>query len=62
MAEKKTVTIRLVRSTIHAPKKVREVAHVGLRLRKIGQTAVRPDDAATRGMIDKVKHLVEVTR
>jgi ribosomal protein L30 len=62
MAEKKTVTIRLVRSTIHAPKKVRAVAHVGLQWRKIDQTTVRPDDAATRGMIDKVRQLVEVTR
>jgi large subunit ribosomal protein L30 len=62
MAETKTVKIRLVRSTIHAPAKVRKVAHVGLQLRRINQSVVRPDDAATRGMIAKVVHLVEVTR
>jgi large subunit ribosomal protein L30 len=31
-----------------------------LGLRKIGQEVVRPDSATVRGMIDKVRHLVEV--
>lgn len=31
-----------------------------LGLRKIHQTVVKPDNAAMRGMIYKVKHLVEV--
>ena len=33
---------------------------VGLGLNKIGRTADLPDTAATRGMINKVKHLVRV--
>lgn len=55
----KTLKIRLVRSTIGAPKKVRVVV-TGLGLRKIDQVVERPDDAATRGMIAKTSHLVEV--
>ncbi len=55
----KTVKIRLVRSIIGAPAKLRKVAH-GLRLRRINQSVVRPDDAAIRGMIAKIPHLVEV--
>jgi large subunit ribosomal protein L30 len=62
MTATKTVKIRLVRSTIGAPAKVRKVAQVGLGLRRIDQSVVRPDDDATRGMIAKVVHLVEVTR
>lgn len=60
MAEKKTIKIRLVRSTISAPAKVRKVAW-GLGLRKIDQTVERPDDRAIRGMIAKIPHLVEVS-
>jgi len=55
----KTVKIRLVRSIIGAPAKLRKVAH-GLGLRRINQSVVRPDDAAIRGMIAKIPHLVEV--
>ncbi len=54
-----TVKIRLVRSIIGAPAKLRKVAH-GLGLRRINQSVVRPDDAAIRGMIAKIPHLVEV--
>ena len=60
MAESKTIKIRLVRSTISAPAKVRKVAWA-LGLRKIDQTVERPDDAAIRGMIAKIPHLVEVS-
>lgn len=58
--DNKTVKIRLVRSLIGVPKKVRSVAK-GLGLRKIDQTVERPDDAAIQGMIAKIPHLVEVT-
>jgi len=57
----KTVRIRLVRSATGSPAKVKKVV-IGLGLRKINQTVERPDDAATRGMIGKVPHLVEVSR
>ena len=33
---------------------------VGLKLNKIGRTSSLPDTPATRGMINKVKHLVRV--
>ena len=33
---------------------------VGLGLNRIGRVAELPDTASTRGMIDKVKHLVRV--
>jgi len=33
---------------------------VGLRLNKIGRVAELPDTPATRGMINKVQHLVRV--
>jgi large subunit ribosomal protein L30 len=64
MARKKaaaTVKIRLIRSATGSPLKVKKVVK-GLGLRKIDQTVERPDDDATRGMIAKVPHLVEVTR
>ena len=54
-----TIRIRLKRSTIGNPKKVRAVV-AGLGLRKIDQVVERPDDAAIRGMVAKVPHLVEV--
>ena len=57
MADK--IKIRLKRSTIGAPAKLKKVVK-GLGLRKIDQTVERPDDEAIRGMIAKVPHLVEV--
>ena len=33
---------------------------IGLGLNKIGRTKEVPDTAATRGMIEKVKHMVQV--
>lgn len=53
------VKIRLKRSTIGAPSKLKKVVR-GLGLRRIGQVVERPDDRATRGMVAKVPHLVEV--
>lgn len=55
----KTIKIRLVRSVIGAPAKLRKVAY-GLGLRKIDQQVERPDDAAIRGMVAKIPHLVRV--
>ncbi len=53
------IRIRLKRSTISAPSKLKKVVR-GLGLRRIGQVVERPDDPATRGMVAKVPHLVEV--
>lgn len=54
-----TIRIRLKRSTIGVPSKLRKVVR-GLGLRRIGQVVQRPDGPSTRGMIAKVLHLVEI--
>lgn len=57
MADKLKVT--LVKSTIGAvPKHVKTVEALGLR--KLNKTVELPDNAATRGMIQQVRHLVKV--
>ena len=57
MADKFKVT--LVKSTIGAvPKHKKTVEAMGLR--KLNKTVELPDNAATRGMIQQVQHLVKV--
>ncbi len=57
MAEKLKIT--LVKSTIGAiPKHKRTVEALGLR--KMHKTVEMPDNAAVRGMVNQVKHLVKV--
>ena len=57
MAEKVKVT--LVKSTIGAiPKHKKTVEALGLK--KLNKTVELPDNAATRGMLQQVKHLVKV--
>ena len=57
MAEKLKIT--LVKSTISAiPKQVKTVEALGIH--KMHQTVELPDNAAVRGMIQKVRHLVKV--
>jgi large subunit ribosomal protein L30 len=55
----KTVTITLVRSTTGF-KDNQEVVARGLGLRKLHSSVVRNDTPAIRGMIHKIRHLVEV--
>lgn len=55
----KTVTIKLVKSPITHPKNQRETLKA-LGLSKIGQTVTKVDNAAIRGMIRTVSHLVTV--
>ena len=51
--------ITLVKSTIGSvPKHKKTVEALGLK--KTGKTVVLPDNAATRGMVKQVKHLVKV--
>ncbi len=58
MADKK-LKITLVRSTIgQVPKARATVAAMGLR--KLHQTVELPDNAATRGQIQRVRHMVKV--
>ena len=56
-----TIKIRLVKSSIATPKKLKAVLR-GLGLRRINQTVVKPDDDSIRGMVAKVPHLVEVSK
>lgn len=54
-----TLNIKLKRSVIGTlPKQRKTVEALGLK--KIGQVVEKPDNAQTRGMIEVVKHLVEV--
>ena len=51
--------IKLVKSTIGAvPKHKKTVEALGLK--KVNKTVELPDNAATRGMIKQVQHLVKV--
>ena len=62
MATKKTsvLNIKLVTSTISCKKD--QIATVeALGLHKVGDERIQPDNAQTRGKINKVSHLVEVT-
>ena len=54
-----TLTLRLARSGICAPKDQKATLK-GLGLTRLGQRVVRPDAPAIRGMVHKVRHLVEV--
>jgi large subunit ribosomal protein L30 len=61
MAEqKKTLKITLVRSPIGFDRTQRATV-VGMGLRKIRHTVELKDTPETRGMIHKVRHLVEVS-
>jgi large subunit ribosomal protein L30 len=53
------IRIKLVRSPIGSPEKLRKVVR-GLGLKKINSTVERPDTPEIRGMIRKVPHLVAV--
>lgn len=53
------LAITLVRSPIGRPAKHKAVVK-GLGFRKLQQTVLRPDTAAIRGMINKIRHMVRV--
>ena len=57
MADKLKIT--LVKSTIGAIPKHRKTVEA-LGLRKLNKSVEMPDNAAVRGMVDQVKHLVKV--
>ena len=59
-AARKTLRIRLVRSTIGFDRKQDKVV-TGLGLRRLNHTVELPDTPETWGMIHKVRHLVEVS-
>ncbi|MEJ5895668.1 50S ribosomal protein L30 [Aquabacterium sp. G14] len=59
MSEKKTVTVKLVRSPIGTRADHRATVR-GLGLRRMNSTAVLEDTPAVRGMINKVSYMVVV--
>ncbi len=59
MSEKKTVTVKLVRSVIGTRADHRATVK-GLGLRKLNSTSTLEDTPAVRGMITKVQYLVQV--
>jgi len=59
MATKKTITLRQVRSANRRPERQTQTL-IGLGLNKIGRTSTVEDTHATRGMLKKVQHLVQV--
>ncbi len=58
MADK--LTIKLVRSATTNTKKDQTATAFALGLRKINDVVEQPDNPSIRGMIFKIKHLVEV--
>ena len=59
MSDKKTLTVKLVRSVAGTRQSHRETVR-GLGLRKLNSTKVLEDTPAVRGMINKVDYLVQV--
>jgi large subunit ribosomal protein L30 len=53
------IQLKWVRSMICTPDKQRKVIK-GLGFTRLNQVIVRPDNAAIRGMVKKIPHLVEV--
>lgn len=59
MAKEKTLKITLVKSTIGARPKHRATAEA-LGLTKLHKTVEQKDNAAIRGMVHKIAHLIKV--
>ena len=59
MASNKTIKVEQTGSPLRRQHTQRETL-VGLGLNKIGRSRALPDNPMTRGMIEKVKHLVRV--
>ena len=59
MAEKKTLTVKLVKSVAGTRQSHRDTVR-GLGLRRVNSTKVLEDTPSVRGMINKVDYLVQV--
>ena len=59
MSDKKTVTVKLVRSVAGTKQSHRDTVR-GLGLRKLNSARTLEDTPSVRGMIDKVAYLVRV--
>lgn len=58
-ASRKTIKVKQIASPIRRRGDQRETL-IGLKLNRIGRVVELPDTPATRGMINKVRHLVRV--
>lgn len=56
---KSTIKIQWYRSTIATPKEHKEIVR-SLGLTKLNQIVERPDSASTRGMVEKIPHLIRI--
>ncbi|HQU82173.1 MAG TPA: 50S ribosomal protein L30 [Pyrinomonadaceae bacterium] len=54
-----TIKIQYYRSSIGYPKKQKEIVKK-LGISKLNQTVTRPDNAAMRGVVAKVPHLLKI--
>ena len=61
MAEKKTVTVRQIRSANRKPE-IQAATLRGLGLKKMHSVRTLEDTPSVRGMIAKVAHMVEVVK
>jgi large subunit ribosomal protein L30 len=59
MSQEKEIQIKLIRSGIGFPEKQKRVIR-GLGFTRLNQVVHRPDTPQIRGMIHKIRHLVEV--
>jgi len=59
MAKKKTITVEQVGSPIRRPDSQRKVL-LGLGLNKMHRRRTLEDTPATRGMVNKIPHLVKI--
>jgi large subunit ribosomal protein L30 len=59
MAEEKKIKIQWYRSAIATPEKHKTIVR-SLGLTKLNQIVERPDNAATRGTVAKVPHLLRI--
>ncbi len=56
----KTIDIKLVKS-LNGRKDSHIATAISLGLKRLGDTTVQPDNAATRGKINEISYLVEVS-
>jgi large subunit ribosomal protein L30 len=56
-----TIKIKLIGSPICCPEKHKAIVR-SLGLKKMNRVVVRPDDAAFRGMVAKIPHLLAIVK
>ncbi len=59
MAKGKTIRIQYFRSRIGCPESQRRILR-SLGLKKLNQVVERPDNPATRGIVAKIPHLIQI--